>query len=120
MAWSGARAAQRYFLTAERFDAFEALRIGFEQVRATGLITANHLIDIQAELERRVQARTAELTAAMSTLRQAQDERYANALVYTLAGLLLAALALAIIPVLLLYLIFSRQLIRGITSGAVK
>ncbi len=32
----------------------------------------------------------------------------------------LAALSLAIIPVLLLYLIFSRQLIRGITSGAVK
>jgi raffinose/stachyose/melibiose transport system permease protein len=32
----------------------------------------------------------------------------------------LAALALAILPVLILYLIFSRQLIRGITSGAVK
>jgi raffinose/stachyose/melibiose transport system permease protein len=32
----------------------------------------------------------------------------------------LAALSLAIIPVLVLYLIFSRQLIRGITSGAVK
>ncbi|MEO7221758.1 MAG: carbohydrate ABC transporter permease [Devosia sp.] len=32
----------------------------------------------------------------------------------------LAALALAIVPVLVLYLIFSRQLIRGITSGAVK
>ena len=32
----------------------------------------------------------------------------------------LAALSLAIIPVLLLYLIFTRQLIRGITSGAVK
>lgn len=32
----------------------------------------------------------------------------------------LSALSLAIIPVLLLYLIFSRQLIRGITSGAVK
>jgi raffinose/stachyose/melibiose transport system permease protein len=32
----------------------------------------------------------------------------------------LAALSLAIIPVLLLYLVFSRQLIRGITSGAVK
>ncbi len=32
----------------------------------------------------------------------------------------LAALALAILPVLVLYLIFSRQLIRGITSGAVK
>lgn len=32
----------------------------------------------------------------------------------------LAALALAIVPVLILYLIFSRQLIRGITSGAVK
>ena len=32
----------------------------------------------------------------------------------------LAALSLAIVPVLLLYLIFSRQLIRGITSGAVK
>ena len=32
----------------------------------------------------------------------------------------LAALTLAIIPVLVLYLIFSRQLIRGITSGAVK
>ncbi|TNC51229.1 carbohydrate ABC transporter permease [Rubellimicrobium rubrum] len=32
----------------------------------------------------------------------------------------LAALALAILPVLVLYLIFSRQLIRGITAGAVK
>ena len=32
----------------------------------------------------------------------------------------LSALALAIVPVLVLYLIFSRQLIRGITSGAVK
>ncbi|GGF03233.1 carbohydrate ABC transporter permease [Stappia taiwanensis] len=33
---------------------------------------------------------------------------------------ILAAMALAIIPVLILYLIFSRQLIRGITAGAVK
>lgn len=32
----------------------------------------------------------------------------------------LAALSLAILPVLVLYLLFSRQLIRGITSGAVK
>ena len=32
----------------------------------------------------------------------------------------LAALSLAILPVLVLYAIFSRQLIRGITSGAVK
>lgn len=32
----------------------------------------------------------------------------------------LAALSLAILPVMVLYLIFSRQLIRGITSGAVK
>lgn len=32
----------------------------------------------------------------------------------------IAALSLAIIPVLALYLIFSRQLIRGITAGAVK
>jgi raffinose/stachyose/melibiose transport system permease protein len=32
----------------------------------------------------------------------------------------LAALSLAIVPVLLLYLVFSKQLIRGITSGAVK
>ncbi|MBE2200897.1 MAG: carbohydrate ABC transporter permease [Anaerolinea sp.] len=32
----------------------------------------------------------------------------------------LASLTLAMIPVLILYLIFSRQLIRGITSGAVK
>lgn len=32
----------------------------------------------------------------------------------------LAVLSLAILPVLVLYLIFSRQLIRGITSGAVK
>lgn len=32
----------------------------------------------------------------------------------------LAALSLAILPVLVLYLAFSRQLIRGITSGAVK
>ncbi|KAA3658063.1 MAG: carbohydrate ABC transporter permease [Chloroflexi bacterium] len=32
----------------------------------------------------------------------------------------LASLSLAMIPVLILYLIFSRQLIRGITAGAVK
>ncbi|MEQ5774205.1 MULTISPECIES: carbohydrate ABC transporter permease [unclassified Thalassospira] len=32
----------------------------------------------------------------------------------------LASLSLAIIPILILYLIFSRQLIRGLTSGAVK
>lgn len=32
----------------------------------------------------------------------------------------LAALSLAILPVLVLYLIFSRQMIRGITAGAVK
>ena len=32
----------------------------------------------------------------------------------------LAALTLAILPILILYVIFSRQLIRGITSGAVK
>lgn len=32
----------------------------------------------------------------------------------------LAALSLAILPVLVLYMIFSRQLIRGITAGAVK
>ena len=32
----------------------------------------------------------------------------------------LASLTLAIIPILVLYLIFSRQLIRGLTSGAVK
>ncbi len=32
----------------------------------------------------------------------------------------LAALTLAIVPVLILYAIFSRQLVRGITSGAVK
>lgn len=32
----------------------------------------------------------------------------------------LSALAMAIIPVIVLYVIFSRQLIRGITSGAVK
>jgi Fic family protein len=29
----------------------QALRVGFEQVRETGLITSNHIIDIQAELE---------------------------------------------------------------------
>ncbi|MBU0588536.1 MAG: Fic family protein [Gammaproteobacteria bacterium] len=29
----------------------QALRVGFEQVRQSGLITTNHLIDIQAELE---------------------------------------------------------------------
>ncbi|MEM7445021.1 MAG: carbohydrate ABC transporter permease [Pseudomonadota bacterium] len=33
---------------------------------------------------------------------------------------ILAALTLAIVPVLVLYAIFSRQLVRGITSGAVK
>jgi raffinose/stachyose/melibiose transport system permease protein len=32
----------------------------------------------------------------------------------------LAALSLAVIPVLIMYVIFSRQLIRGLTSGAVK
>jgi raffinose/stachyose/melibiose transport system permease protein len=35
-------------------------------------------------------------------------------------GAVLAALSLAILPVLVLYAFFSRQLIRGITSGAVK
>ncbi len=30
----------------------QALRIGFDQVRASGLLTSNHIIDIQAELER--------------------------------------------------------------------
>ena len=29
-----------------------ALRVGFEQVRASGLITANHIVEIQSELER--------------------------------------------------------------------
>jgi raffinose/stachyose/melibiose transport system permease protein len=33
---------------------------------------------------------------------------------------ILAALTLAVLPVLILYLLFSRQLIRGITAGAVK
>ena len=32
----------------------------------------------------------------------------------------LAALSLAILPALALYLVFSRQLIRGLTAGAVK
>ncbi|MGC8035585.1 hypothetical protein ACP3WA_26050, partial [Salmonella enterica] len=32
----------------------------------------------------------------------------------------LAALSMAVIPVLILYMAFSRQLIRGLTSGAVK
>lgn len=35
-------------------------------------------------------------------------------------GSVLAALSVAIFPVLVMYIIFSRQLIRGITSGAVK
>lgn len=30
----------------------QALRVGFEQVERSGLLTANHIIDIQAELER--------------------------------------------------------------------
>lgn len=30
----------------------QALRVGFEQVRATGLLTSNHIVDIQRELER--------------------------------------------------------------------
>ena len=29
-----------------------ALRVGYEQVRASGLIASNHLIEIKAELER--------------------------------------------------------------------
>ncbi len=32
----------------------------------------------------------------------------------------LAALTLAIIPVLVLYILFSRQLMRGLTAGAIK
>ena len=32
----------------------------------------------------------------------------------------LSSLSLAIVPVLILYVIFSKQLIKGITSGAVK
>ena len=35
-------------------------------------------------------------------------------------GSVLASLSVAILPVLIMYVIFSRQLIRGITSGAVK
>jgi len=35
-------------------------------------------------------------------------------------GAVLAALSVAILPVLVMYVIFSRQLIRGITAGAVK
>ncbi|MFK7994934.1 MAG: carbohydrate ABC transporter permease [Granulosicoccus sp.] len=35
-------------------------------------------------------------------------------------GSVLASLSVAILPVLIMYIIFSRQLIRGITSGAVK
>ncbi|MEY2844147.1 MAG: hypothetical protein RI920_2184, partial [Pseudomonadota bacterium] len=30
----------------------QALRVGFEQVKATGLLTCNHVVTIQAELER--------------------------------------------------------------------
>ena len=30
----------------------QALRVGFDQVRASGLLTSNHIIDIQTELER--------------------------------------------------------------------
>lgn len=30
----------------------QALRVGFAQVQASGLITANHMVDIQSELER--------------------------------------------------------------------
>ena len=30
----------------------QALRVGFEQVRASGLLTANHIVEIQSELER--------------------------------------------------------------------
>ncbi len=36
------------------------------------------------------------------------------------AHAVLAALTLAILPPVLLYFVFSRQLIRGITTGAVK
>jgi raffinose/stachyose/melibiose transport system permease protein len=32
----------------------------------------------------------------------------------------LAALTLAVLPILVLYIVFSRQLIRGLTQGAVK
>ena len=31
-----------------------------------------------------------------------------------------AIMSVAIIPILILYMVFSRQLIRGLTSGAVK
>jgi len=30
----------------------QALRIGYDQVKGSGLLTANHIIEIQAELER--------------------------------------------------------------------
>ena len=32
----------------------------------------------------------------------------------------LASLTLALVPIMILYIIFSRQLIRGLTAGAVK
>jgi ABC-type glycerol-3-phosphate transport system permease component len=33
---------------------------------------------------------------------------------------MLAALSLAIVPVLVLYILFSRQFLRGLTEGAIK
>ena len=57
-----------------------------------------HLTALEASVQalRAASARDhASLTELQGQLRQAQDERYANALVYTLAGLLLAVLALA-------------------------
>lgn len=35
-------------------------------------------------------------------------------------GAVLASLSMAMVPIIVLYVLFSRQLIRGLTSGAVK
>jgi len=62
----GARAAHRYFLTAERFDASEALRIGFVHA----VVAAEHLDDKVAELTKALVSASPNALKACKTLLQ--------------------------------------------------
>ena len=62
----GARAAHRYFLTAERFDAAEALRIGFVHA----VVAADQLDDKVAELTKALLSASPNAVKACKTLLQ--------------------------------------------------
>ena len=88
---------------------------------ASAKFTYQHLVDLVfqrfAFVERRIRPQDAsgEATKTVTLGVQQFIGQYA-----TDWNAVLAALSMAVIPVLVLYMAFSRQLIRGLTAGAVK